>query len=150
MGARESVSAAVPAGPDAVFKQVTDVRQLPDWNPAITEVVEMPERLDPGAVWKVRVRALGQSWVSKSEVRELDPMARRFAYRSQSDDDNPSYADWEWTVEPEGDGSKVTVAVDLCPQTFWRKVLLVRMRRPSLRKEMRASLAALGGAPEAD
>lgn len=146
MGLHESASARMDALPDAVFSVVTSVARLPEWNPAITEVVEAPERLEPGTVWKVRVHALGQSWVSKSEVVALDPAARRFAYRSQSDDGNPSYADWEWQVEPDGDGSRVTVTVDLNPLTFWRKHLLIRLRRPALRKEMQESLAALGSA----
>jgi hypothetical protein len=146
MGLRESASARVDARPEAVLSVVTCVSRLPEWNPAITDVVEAPERLEPGTVWKVRVRALGQSWVSKSEVVALDPVARRFAYRSQSDDGNPSYADWEWHVEPDGDGSRVTVTVDLNPVTFWRKHLLIRVRRPALRKEMHESLVALGSA----
>jgi Polyketide cyclase / dehydrase and lipid transport len=146
MGVRESAGARVDALPDAVLSVVTSVSRLPEWNPAITEVVEAPERLEPGTVWRVRIHALGQSWVSKSEVVALDASARRFAYRSQSDDGNPSYADWEWHVVPDGDGSRVTVTVDLNPLTFWRKHLLIRVRRPALRKEMQNSLAALGSA----
>lgn len=146
MGVRESASARVDAPPEAVLSVVTSVSRLPEWNPAITAVVEAPERLEPGTVWRVRIHALGQSWVSRSEVVALDVAARRFAYRSWSDDGNPSYADWEWHVEPDGDGSRVTVTVDLNPLTFWRKHLLIRVRRPALRKEMQESLAALGSA----
>jgi hypothetical protein len=134
------------AAPEAVFSLVTDVSRLPDWNQAITEVVEEPDRLDAGSVWKVRIHALGQTWVSRSQVSALDPAAGRFAYRSQSDDGNPSYADWEWLVEPNEGGSMVTLTVDLNPITFWRKHLLVRIRRRSLRKEMQESLAALAAA----
>lgn len=145
MGTQESVSARVGASPEAVFSLVTDVSRLPEWNQAITGVVEAPERLDAGSEWKVRLHALGQTWVSKSQVSAIDPLTGRFAYRSQSDDGNASYADWEWHVDADGDGSMVTVTADLNPVTFWRKHLLVRIRRPALRKEMRASLAALDG-----
>ena len=134
------------AAPEVVFGLVTDVSRLPEWNKAITKVVEAPEHLDSGSVWKVGIHALGQSWVSKSRVSALDPAAGRFAYRSQSDDGNPSYADWEWHVEPHESGSMVTLTVDLNPITFWRKHLLVRIRRPSLRKEMQESLTALAAA----
>ena len=134
------------AAPEVVFRLVTDVSRLPEWNKAITEVVEAPELLDSGSVWKVRIHALGQSWVSRSRLSALDPAAGRFAYRSQSDDGNPSYADWAWHVEPHESGSMVTLTVDLNPITFWRKHLLVRIRRPSLRKEMQESLAALAAA----
>ena len=146
MGLHDSASAHVDASPEAVLRVVTSVSRLPEWNPAITEVIDVPEHLEPGTVWRVRVHALGQSWVSTSTVVVLDPAAGRFAYRSQSDDGNPSYADWEWHVEPDGDGARVTVAVDLHPLSFWRKHLLIRIRRPALRKEMQRSVAALGSA----
>jgi uncharacterized protein YndB with AHSA1/START domain len=146
MTVRESASAPIDAPPALVFELLTDVSRLPEWNRAITEVVETPPRLTVGAVWKVRLRALGQSWVSKSEVSELDPDTRRFSYRSQSDDGNPSSADWTWQVEPADGGSTVSVSVDLRPVTFWRKHLLVKLRRPALRREMHASLVALSAA----
>ena len=45
--------------------------------------------------------------------------------------------------EPDGAGSKVTVTADINPRTFWRKRLLVKIRRVGLRKEMQESLEAL-------
>lgn len=143
MGFQESCTRHVAAAPDAVFSIVTDIKRLPEWNAAIVEVVEQPERLESGAIWKVKVKALGSSWVSKSQASEIDSTARRFAYRSQTDDGNPSYTDWEWRIEPDGDGSKVTVTAEVSPQTFWRKTLLSRMRRPGLRRELPDSLQAL-------
>ncbi len=148
MGLRESASALVAATPERVFRLVTDPSKLPSWNRAIVELVEGPARLEPGSVWKVRIHALGRSWVSKSQVSTLDPALGHFAYRSQSDDGNPSYADWDWQVEPDHDGSRVTVGVDLNPTTFWRKHLLAHLRRPALRKEIMDSLNALGVAAE--
>ncbi len=127
----------------AVFARVTDIARLPEWNRAIPEVLELPPQMTAGSVWKVRLHALGQSWVSKSTVVELDETGRRFRHRSQTDDGNASYADWEWEVTPEGTGATVRVTVDLHPLTFWREYLLVHVRRPALRREMRASLLAL-------
>jgi hypothetical protein len=130
-----------------VFGYLIDVSKLPEWNQAITDVVEAPNRLAPGTTWKVGIHALGKSWVSKSQVSELDPATRRFSYRSQSDDGNPSYADWAWQVDSDDEhGSTVSVTVDLEPMTFWRKHLLVKIRRPALRREMHASLNALNTA----
>ncbi|MDQ3639951.1 MAG: SRPBCC family protein [Actinomycetota bacterium] len=146
VGIRESATATIKSAPADVFRTVTDLKRLPEWNKGIVEVVELPDQLQEGSLWKVRVRAMGQSWVSKSTLTELDPESSRFAYRSQSDDGNPSFADWAWHIEPDGAGSRVTVTVDLNPLTFWRKNLLIKIRRTSLRKEMHESLAALQSA----
>lgn len=143
---RETASAHIDATPTVVFSFLTDLSRLPEWNQAITEVDAVPAQLSCGAVWKVRLHALGQSWVSRSRVDEIDPEARRFSYRSQTDDGNPSYADWVWLVEDDGDGCNVVVSVVLEPMTFWRKHLLVKIRRPALRREMAGSLDALGAA----
>jgi hypothetical protein len=143
MGKQVSVIATVAASPAAVFDLITDIPSLPAWNAAITDVVEVPAHLEVGSRWKVKLHALGQTWVSKSQVSAIDSGMCRFAYRSQSDDGNPSYADWDWRIDSEGDASIVVLTVDLNPITFWRKHVLVRIRRPVLRKEMRASLAAL-------
>lgn len=138
-----SFSAHVDAAPDATFARITDVSGLADWNRGIVEIVEMPERLEPGAVWKVKIRALGSTWVSRSQVSQIDPVKGRFVHRSQSDDGNPSYATWTWEVTPEGEGSNVTVSYELFPKSFWRKHLLIKIRKPALRKEVERSLAAL-------
>ena len=143
---RVSASTRIPASPGSVFALVTDPARLPDWNAAITDVLAAPAHLEPGSVWKIRLHALGQTWASVSTVTAIDATSGRFTYRSKSDDGNPSYADWEWRVEPDRDGSAVTVAVELNPLTFWRKHLLVNIRRPSLRREVEASLIALAGA----
>ena len=117
----------VAADPDEVFRLITT-----------------PERLTVNAQWVVTVAALGQSWPSRSTVLELDPSSRRFAYRSQSDDGNPSYADWSWRVTDAPGGCRVTVSLALHPVTFWRRVLLARIRARQLqRRELPASLAAL-------
>lgn len=92
MAAATHVSAVLPAGPDAVFATLTDLARLPDWNAAMTSVVDQHGQLEVGAEWVVEFRALGQRWRSRSTVEELDVAARRFAYRSGTDDGNPSYA----------------------------------------------------------
>ena len=145
-GLQESASIVTTAAPEAIFRLVTDPSRLPSWNRAITSVVDAPRQLAIGSEWKVQMHALGQSWVSRSRVLTLDAPSGRFAYRSQSDDGNPSYADWEWRVDG-GDGtSGVRVTVDLNPTTFWRKHVLVKLRRRSLRREMVESLRALDAA----
>lgn len=139
----------IEAPPDAVFARIIDVAKLPAWNSAIREVTEQPQTLTPGVIWKVRIHALGSTWVSKSEVVELDRTSRRFSYRSQSDDGNPSYADWTWTVDAEGAGAKVTVSFGINPKSFFRKYFGIHIRKPGLRKEIKASLDRLSAAVRA-
>jgi len=147
MSAASHASTVITASPDAVFATLTDLARLPDWNAAMTSVVEQPSRLEVGAEWVVAFRALGQRWRSRSTVEEIDVPGRRFVYRSGTDDGNPSYARWAWEVTGDAAGSKVTVRWELHPATFWRRVLLVRIRSRQLaHTELPASLAALAAA----
>jgi uncharacterized membrane protein len=135
----------VPA--DDLFEIITDISRLPDWNTAITSVLQQPDRLAVGARWIVEMHALGQTWHSRSVVEVLDPIGRCFAHRSVTDDGNPSYALWRWVVADHPDGAVVTVTVELHPRSFWRRVLLVRIRSRQLaHTELTRSLAALGAA----
>lgn len=142
-----SASRILDAPPDDVFRVITDISRLPEWNAAITAVIEQPDHLELDAQWIVEIHALGQSWPSRSKVETLDPTGRCFAYRSVSDDGNPSYALWTWVVADHPDGALVTVAGELHPRTFWRRLLLVRIRARQLaHTELTHSLVALEAA----
>lgn len=135
---------------ERVLARLIDVRGLPSWNDAITGVIDAPQSMSVGAEWVVELSALGQRWHSRSRVVELDPSAGVFAYRSCTDDGNPSYVDWRWVVTPAGDGSRVEVSWDVHPATFWRRVLLARIRKRQLaRTEVPRSLDALAAAATA-
>ncbi len=89
---------------------------------------------------------MGTSWRSRSRAVELDTTARRFRYRSCTDDGNPSFGDWTWTVDDHGKGGcRVVVGWALEPRTFWRRVMMARVRNRLLRREITASLEALKG-----
>ena len=142
-----SSSAVVPASPDSVFATLTNIEGLPSWNSRMTRVVEHPAVLQPGAEWVVEFRVFGRTWHSRSTVDEFDAESRRFAYRSRTDDNNPSEASWAWSVADDPAGSRVTVSWSLRPITFWRRALLVHMRARQLaHTEVPASLAALAAA----
>lgn len=142
-----SATAAVPASAATVFRTLTNVDGLPSWNDRMTRVVEPPAALVPGAEWVVEFRVFGRTWCSRSVLDEFDPAACRFVYRSRTDDGNPSEATWSWAVTEDAVGSRVTVSWSLRPATFWRRVLLVRVRARQLgRTEVPASLAALASA----
>jgi len=142
---REQIATRFVAAPsDAVFALITTPECLPEWNGAIVRVIDAPDQLRSGAVWVVEVAALGRSWASRSTVVDVDPAARHFAYRSRTDDGNPSYADWSWQVADAPGGCEVTVSLALHPATFWRRVLLAKIRSSQLRRrELPASLEAL-------
>lgn len=137
---------AIDAEADAVFDLLTDPRRLPTWNRVIRRTVESPEQMTPGAQWTVEVHAMGQTWRSVSTTTEIDRGARRFAYRSATDDGNPSHADWTWTVTPAQSGCVVAVSADLHPATFWRRVLLAKIRSRQLGSELPDSLDRLAEA----
>jgi uncharacterized protein YndB with AHSA1/START domain len=145
--ATASTTAVVDVDQDALFSTLTDLDRLPEWNTAITRVLDRPEVLEPGAEWVVEMSALAQHWPSRSRVEAIDAHDRRFSYRACTDDGNPSYALWSWTVAADPGGSRVTVTWDLHPKTFWRRVLLARIRARQLaRTEVPTSLAALATA----
>jgi len=133
----------VPAPPEPVFDLITDIDRLPDWNLEIPKVVESPAELAVGAEWVVTIHAMRTQWNSRSRVLELDRDRGRFAYRSQSDDGNPSFADWRWQLEPDPGGTRVTVDVSVNPRTFLRRRVLSELRRSGLRKAIEQSLDAL-------
>lgn len=140
-------STVLDVDPDVLFGTLIDLDRLSEWNTAITKLVDRPDVLEPGAEWVVEVHALAQHWPSRSRVEAIDRQARRFSYRSCTDDGNASYALWSWTIDADGDASRVTVAWDLHPKTFWRRVLLTRIRARQLaRTEVPTSLAALASA----
>ena len=145
---RSGIASGVVSSPASeVFGLLTDVDRLPEWNKIIVKVVERPETLSPGAEWVVQLKAMGNSWQSRSTIEEHDPSRCLFAYRSCTDDGNPSYARWRWTVEPAAGGeSRVTVTWELHPQTFWRRALLVRVRSRQLLREVPGSIDALAHA----
>lgn len=140
-----SASGLVSAGADEAFALLTDIDRLPEWNEVIRRVTERPAALESGAQWCVELKPPGMpAWVSRSTVLELDRAARRFRHRTQTDDGNPSFAEWTWTVDAVPEGSRVRVEWDLHPRTFWRTVLFSRIRNRALGKEVAASIERLG------
>ena len=137
----------IEADADAVFDLITDPNRLAAWNAIVRRTVEAPDELVPGSQWVIELAALGQKWRSRSTVIAIDRTTRRFAYRSVADDGNPSHAVWTWSVTSSGTGCVVAVTADLHPATFWRRVLLVKIRARQLRRnELPHSLEQLARA----
>jgi len=116
--------------------------------PGVRDVLEAPDELMPGAEWVVEMHAMGQTWASRTRVDEVDRSARTITYRSGTDDGNPSFTRWQWTVDDHEAGCEVRVSWDLHPETFWRRHLIVHLRRPALAREVPTSLQELAEAAE--
>jgi uncharacterized protein YndB with AHSA1/START domain len=129
-----------------VFAAITDVAALPSWNEHVRRVLEAPDRpLAEGDEWVVEMQAMGRTWPSRARVLRHDPDTGRFEHRSRTDDGNPSWAEWRWQVTPLTDGrTRLSVEWELEPRSFWRRLLLARLRAPLLHVEVVDSLADLG------
>lgn len=142
---RGTATGVVAAVPGEVFGAITDVDRLPEWNKTIQRVVERPDALAEGSEWVVAVKPPGMpEWLSRSTTVEHDPTSHRFRYRTRTDDGNPSWAVWEWHAEAADGGSTVTVTWEIHPETFARRVIFSRIRNRALRREVPASIEALG------
>ena len=139
-------SAVVDAPAREVFEALVDIDRLPEWNAAVEKVITPPDRpMSVGAEWVVKVHPKGiPPWPSRATCTAYDAVGLRFAHRSRTDDGNPSFALWDWHVTPTADGrSRVEVTWAANPRTFWRRLILARIRRPGLQREVDASVQAL-------
>lgn len=138
-------SGDVDAPPDDVFAAITDIDRLPQWNARVAAVLEPPPEssLPEGSEWVVQMHVPPAQWRSRARVVVCDRDRRCFEHVSSSDDGNPSFVVWRWTVAPNGGGSTVTVVWDVQVRSFWRRLLFARLRRRQLAGEVPASLAAL-------
>jgi uncharacterized protein YndB with AHSA1/START domain len=139
----------IDADPDDVFAHVTDIDRLSTWNAAIESIAERPDSLLVGDEWVVVMHPPKlPRWRSRSTVLALDLDMRLFAYRTRTDDGNPTCVDWTWSVVPIGDGAQVVVSWDADLKTFGRRIIAPLLRRPGLRREVPASLESLRSALE--
>ncbi|HUP84621.1 MAG TPA: SRPBCC family protein [Acidimicrobiales bacterium] len=121
------VHAVAPASAEAVFRMLTDIARLSEWNGAMKSVVDQPDRLETGSEWVVEFHALRPGGVDRS--------SRRSTWRAGG------------SPTDDGAGSRVSVKWELHPAAFWRRVLFARVRARQLaRTEIPASLAALARA----
>jgi uncharacterized protein YndB with AHSA1/START domain len=133
----------VDAPPDEVFDLITSADRLPEWNLCIAKVIERRTTLNEGAEWVVEMNVHGMRWPSRSTLIECDRGARRYTYRSVSDDGNPSFALWTWELAPKDGGTDLTVRWNLNPKTRFRKLVAVRVRNRMLKNETQTSFQAI-------
>jgi hypothetical protein len=137
-------STTIDTSPSDAFAAITQVERLPEWNKRIASVVQAPQTpLAEGVEWIVQMSVPPAKWMSRSRVQWYDSDRLVFEHTSQTDDGNPSYITWRWTVDSDPAGAKVTVEWACHPKTFWRQLLFAKLRRRQLATEVPASLDAL-------
>jgi uncharacterized protein YndB with AHSA1/START domain len=141
-----TATAHMAARPMDVFRLVTDLDRLPEWNHCIAAVLDTPAALVPGSEWTVRmdVPIIGH-WRSRSTLAQLDPDRLVFSYTSKRVDNNPTHGNWTWQVTPVDDGTRVDVRWEGHPKTLVRKVVAAPIRSRQLHREVAHSLQTLAG-----
>jgi uncharacterized protein YndB with AHSA1/START domain len=98
-----SRSAVISAPPDAVFNTMTDFASAPSWRPGVKRVSVETD----SATGQRRVTEESSTGTMTMEVEELVPPTR-FVMRIASED-LPYGGAWAYTIEPEGDATRVTI-----------------------------------------
>lgn len=104
----ESVSVAVP--PDELYALVSDVTRTGEWSP-VCKACWWDEGDGPrvGAWFTGRNELPERTWETRSQVVAADP-GREFSWEV-----NKGWARWGYTLEPEGDGTRLTEHWEFLP-----------------------------------
>ena len=104
-----SRSAVVPASPQEVFALLADPRRHAeiDGSGTVQAALSAPERLGPGATFRMRMR-LGVPYVIANTVVEFEE-GRRIAWR------HLGHHVWRYELEPVDGGTRVTETFDWAP-----------------------------------
>jgi uncharacterized protein YndB with AHSA1/START domain len=92
----------IAAPPEAVWAVLSDVRRMPELSPELVRMVALlPGGLRVGQQYLGVNRRKAVVWPTRSVVAELEP-GRRLAWDTKS-----SGARWIWTLEPDGEATRV-------------------------------------------
>jgi carbon monoxide dehydrogenase subunit G len=106
MKAERSTTIACP--PDVVFSFVSDPRNLPKWQPAVSEVTLHGDEVAVGSRFEESRQFVGKRFRSTVEVTELEP-DRVFAVHVTN---GPVPITVRHVFEPDGDGTRLTLAAE--------------------------------------
>lgn len=139
-----NLSVTINATPEAVFAVVSDVENSPDridWYEKVDMLTDGPVRV--GTKWREARRMNGRQSVEEWEMTSFESPHSFSAYC-----DSQGY-DVQWTmrVDPEGDGSRLTLDMTTKPRTFVGKLmtpvewLMSRMCKKMIRKDLEGTKA---------
>lgn len=116
-------SVEIEASPDAVWALVSDVTRTPEWSPVVRRIewLDGGDRARPGARFKGHNRFNGFRWSRECEVSEAEP-GRVFAF-STFGKQGEEQTRWRYAIEPEADGSRVTLAYEIVTTPRWVRFL---------------------------
>ena len=112
--AETSVDIDAPA--EEVWAIVSDVTRTPEWSPACHRV----EWLEEGKRFRGYNKLNGARWSRECVITESEP-ATRFAFSTLFKGQESTR--WRYTLEPLGNGTKLTEAYEIVSMPFWVRAL---------------------------
>lgn len=147
-----SESIHVDVAPDELYALVSDVTRMGEWSP-ICKACWWDEGDGPrvGAWFTGRNETPERTWETRSQVVAADP-GRRFAWEV-----NDGWVHWEYSFEPDGDGTRLTESWEFLPKGiagFHERYgadaeAQIEQRSEAARTGIPATLAAIKKAAEA-
>ena len=136
--AEGSIVFHVPRPPAEVWTIVADLEQAPDW---VTDIISVTKETDGpvgvGTRYSERVNVNGTEGAATMEVTRYDP-PRVFANRGEG---GPAKFTTMFTLEPDGDGTKVTHSYTMKMSGFMK--MMEPMMKGWMRKNSEASVKKL-------
>lgn len=116
-------SVEVDAPPEVVYELVSDITRTPEWSPVVknSEWLGGATHAEAGARFVGHNRFNGFRWSRECEVSEAEP-GRLFAF-STFGKQGEEQTRWRYEIEPEGDGSRVTLAYEIVTMPRWVRFL---------------------------
>ena len=112
--------------PGRAWEVLMDMSKAPRWR-ALTRRMELigdgPVRV--GSRYRLEMEVQGKRITRESEVVEYDP-PRHITLHSAKDG---LFAWFDYRVEPEGDGTRITLAIRLATDRFWPRLVLPLIAR---------------------
>jgi uncharacterized protein YndB with AHSA1/START domain len=133
---RVEASVVINRPPDEVFAFATDPAHVPEWQSSALEAgVDGP--LQAGVTGREVRKFLGRKMESTIRIEEYEP-PRRFALQVTS---GPVPFHVQQTVEPDGEGSRISVVIEGEPGGFFK--LAEPLVERAVRRELEGNFATL-------
>ncbi|HEY7136855.1 MAG TPA: SRPBCC family protein [Acidimicrobiia bacterium] len=115
-GYRHTDSITINRSPDDVYAIVSDVGRIGELSPVCKSAVwDDPAQAGKEGAWFTGHNAIGEfTWDTHCKVIAADP-ARQFSFINHGPAGDVELVRWGYTLEPDGDGTRVTESWQLLP-----------------------------------